>query len=258
MMQEIQFNYQGKNFVVVGASSGMGKQIALELAQAGANVLCLARRVEIMEQMKSEQGAGKIIPAFVDVMAATSKDWDAIIKNFVGEHGKINGGVYTAGVGGVAAFRNWNADYAKRVMDTSYWGLLRFLQSTTKKRFAFDGSSFVAFSSSAAYSANQGQMLYASAKSAVQTAVRIIAKEVSPNKIRINSISPGWIMNTEMATQHAEEFGVPKESSQAFILGEGTVEKVSGMVLFLLSDRADWITGTDIVVDGGQLLGALK
>lgn len=256
-MQEVNFNYKGKNFVVVGASSGMGKQIAIELSQAGANVLCLARRVEIMEQMKSEQGAGKIISAFVDVTAATSKDWDAILKNFVGEYGKINGGVYTAGVGGVAAFRNFNADYAQNLMNTNYWGMLRFLQSATKKRLAFDGASFVVFASSAAYSANTGQVLYASTKSAVQTAVRIIAKEVSPNKQRVNSISPGWIMNTEMASQHANEFGVPKESANSFLLGEGTAEKVSGMVLFLLSDRADWITGTDIVVDGGQLLGAI-
>lgn len=256
-MQEVKFNYEGKNFVVVGASSGMGKQIALELSQAGANVLCLARRVEVMEQMKSEQGAGKIIPAFVDVTAATSKDWDAVIKNFIGEYGKINGGVYTAGVGGVAAFRNFNSDYADKVMDTSYWGMLRFLQSATKKRFAVDGSSFVIFASTAAYAANQGQMLYASAKSAVQTAVRIIAKEVSSNKHRINSLSPGWVMNTEMASQHASDFGIPQDAQKAFLLGEGNADNVSGMVLFLLSDRASWITGTDVVVDGGQLLGAI-
>ena len=89
-MQEVTFDYSGKNFVVVGASSGMGKQIALELAQSGANVLCLARRIEIMEQMKSEQGKGKIIPAFVDVTTATSKDWDTILKDFVSEYGRLH------------------------------------------------------------------------------------------------------------------------------------------------------------------------
>ncbi|MBR6013138.1 MAG: SDR family oxidoreductase [Selenomonadaceae bacterium] len=256
-MQEVKFNYEGKNFIVVGASSGMGKQIALELSQAGANVLCLARRVEVMEQMKSEQGAGKIIPAFVDVTAATSKDWDAVIKSFVGEYGKINGGVYTAGIGGVSAFRNWNPEYANSVMDTSYWGMLRFMQSATKKRFADDGSSFVVFASIAARVSYQGQLFYASAKSAVQTAVRIIAKEISPNKHRFNSVSPGWVMNTEMSNQHANDFGIPQDMQNAFLLGEGTADKVSGMVLFLLSDRADWITGTDIVVDGGQLLGGI-
>lgn len=256
-MTDVNFSYKGKNFVVVGASSGIGKQIAIELTQAGANVLCLARRVEVMQQMASEQGTGKIIPAFVDVTAAKSADWDAIIKNFVNEYGKINGGIYTAGVGGIATFRKFNDDYAQRLMDTNYWGMLRFLQSATKKRFAFDGASFVVFSSAAAYVAKQGQVLYASSKSAVQTAVRIIAKEVSPNKHRVNSISPGWVMNTEIANQQTNSFGIPQQSQKAFLLGEGNPDKVSGMVLFLLSSRADWITGTDIVIDGGQILGEM-
>lgn len=254
-MQNVQFNYQGKNFIVVGASSGMGKQIALELSQAGAKVLCLARRVEIMEQMRSEQGAGKIIPAFVDVMEATSKDWDAIIKNFVGEHGKINGGVYTAGVGGLTAFRRWNDELAKNIVDTSYWGMLRFVQSAVKKRFAVEGASFVVFSSIAAHLGEQGQLIYSSAKSAVKSAVKVIAKEISPDKHRINCISPGWVKTEMTAT---DEFDIAQRRKDMFWLGEGTADKVSGMVLFLLSDRADWITGTDVVVDGGQLLGAFK
>ena len=255
-MQEVQFNYAGKNFVVVGASSGMGKQIALGLAQAGANVLCLARRVEVMEQMKSEQGAGKIIPAFVDVTEANAKDWDAIIKNFVGEYGKIHGGVYTAGITGLTAFRSWNEELAKKIADTSYWGMLKFLQSATKKRFAVDGASFVTFSSNAAYLSTQGLMVYSSIKSAVQVAVKTIAKEIAQYGHRVNTISPGWV-KTEMTANYSVEFGIPQGAEKTFLLGEGTAEKVSGMVLFLLSDRADWITGTDILVDGGQLLGAV-
>ena len=253
-MSDVKFNFAGKNFIVVGASSGMGKQIALELSQSGANVLCLARRVEIIEQMQAEQDAGKIIPAFVDVIAATSKDWDALIKNFVGEYGKISGAVYTAGVTGLTAFRSWNEDLAKKITDTSYWGMLKFLQSATKKRFAFDGASFVAFSSNAAYFATQGLMIYSSIKAAVQVAVKTIAKEISQDRQRINTISPGWV-KTEMTENYSAEFGLPAGAEKTFRLGEGTADKVSGMVLFLLSDRADWITGTDILVDGGQFLG---
>ena len=251
---DVNFSYEGKNFVVVGASSGIGKQIALELAQAGANVLCLARRVELMEQLKENQGNGKIIPAFVDVTKAKPTEWDSLIKSFVGEYGKINGGVYTAGVGGLTAFRNWNEDFAQLIMNTSYWGMLRFLQSAAKKRFAVDGSSYVVFSSIAAHHGEQGQLIYASAKSAVQSAVNVIAKEISPNKHRINSISPGWV-NTSMNAD--DEFEVYERRKNMFWLGEGTTEKVSGMVLFLLSSRADWITGTDIIIDGGQLLGTI-
>ena len=256
-MEDVKFNYSGKNFIVVGASSGMGKQIALELSQAGAIVLCLARRVEIMEEMKTEQGAGKIIPAFIDVVAATSKDWDAVIKNFVTEYGKISGGVYTAGIGGVTVFKNWSDDLAQRMMTTSYWGMLKFFQSAVKKRFANDGSSYIGFSSTAAYAPGQGQLIYASSKSAVQTAVKVIAKEIGANKHRINTISPGWIMDTGMSTEHANNYGIPQEVTNSFLMGEGHADKVSGMVLFLLSSRADWITGRDIVVDGGQLLGGM-
>lgn len=253
-MQDVNFSYEGKNFVVVGASSGIGKQIALELAQAGANVLCLARRVELMEQLKENQGNGKIIPAFVDVTTAKPAEWDSLIKSFVGEYGKINGGVYTAGVGGLTAFRNWNEDFAQLTMNTSYWGMLRFLQSASKKRFAVDGSSYVVFSSIAAHHGEQGQLIYSSAKAAVQSAVNVIAKEISPNKHRINSISPGWV-NTSMNAD--DEFEVYERRKNMFWLGEGSTEKVSGMVLFLLSSRADWITGTDIIIDGGQLLGTI-
>ncbi len=255
-MQDVQFDFAGKNFIVVGASSGMGKQIALELSQVGANVLCLARRVEVMEQMKTLQGEGKIIPAFVDVTAAASKDWDAIIKNFVGEYGKINGGVYTAGITGLTAFRSWNEDLAKKITDTSYWGMLKFLQSATKKRFSVDGASFVAFSSNAAYLATQGLMIYSSIKSAVQVAVKAVAREIAQYRQRVNTVSPGWV-KTEMTDNYSAEFGVPKGAEKTFLLGEGTADKVSGTVLFLLSDRADWITGTDILVDGGQILGAM-
>lgn len=256
-MQDVNFSYTGKNFIVVGASSGIGKQIALELSQAGANVLTLARRVELMEQLKENQGAGKIIPAFVDVTAATPSDWDSVIKNFVGEYGKINGGVYTAGVGGRTVLRNLNEDFAKLTMNTSYWGMLHFLQSATKKRFSAEGASFVVFASIAATHPEKGQLVYASAKAAVKNAVQIIAKEICANKQRINSISPGWILNTEIANEQINEFGISENTRKNFLLGEGTVDKVSGMVLFLLSSRADWITGTDIIIDGGQILGAL-
>ena len=255
-MSEVQFNYEGKNFVVCGASSGIGKQIALELAQAGANVLCLARRVEVMEQMKSEQGKGKIIPAFVDVIEAKSADWDKIFKDFVAEYGKISGGVYTAGISQITPFRGWNEELAQRIMNTSYWGMLRFIQSASKKKFAFDGASFVVFSSVSGHLGTQGLLFYASAKSAVMTAVKVIAREISKNSQRINSISPGFVTNTKMtSTVEIAEFNIEDNNAKIAPFGLGTVEKVSGMALFLLSDRTSWITGTDIIVDEGQILG---
>ena len=214
---------------MVGASSGIGRQIAVELAQSGAEVLCLARRVELMEQMQEEQGAGKIIPCHVDVTTARSSDWNAILKEFVKSHGKISGGVYTAGITGVTSFRCWSDNLADKIMQTSYHGMLRFVQAASRKNIAEDGSSFVVFSSTAAHLGTQGLLFYASAKAAVQTAVKTIAKEIYQSGHRINSVSPGWVRTAMSESAEAVEFNVYDKIKDRLWLGEGTVDKVSGI-----------------------------
>ena len=89
----------------------------------------------------------------------------------------------------------------------------------------------------------------------MKTAVRSIAMEISRKKQRINSISPGWV-ETPMTKNFVQETTeLPEDVLHQYYLGLGQPKDVSGMTLFLLSDAARWITGTDVVVDGGFLLG---
>jgi len=90
---------------------------------------------------------------------------------------------------------------------------------------------------------------YSAAKSAVCVAAKTFAKELAAKGHRVVSLSPGWVA-TEM-TSKSSDFQAPQ--SDRCLLGYGKPEDVAGMVLFLLSDKARWITGTDIVVDGGYL-----
>lgn len=259
-MKDIDFHFYGRNYVVVGASSGMGRQIALELAEAGANVLCLGRRLETLEEVAEDVTSGgepgRIIPFVLDVTKAAQDDWERCLDEFVQEYGILSGGVYTAGITGITVLRSWSEKLANAIMDTSYWGMLRFMQSVSKKCYAKEGASFVVFSSVAAYTGTQGMMVYAGAKAAVQTSVRAMAKEISKARQRINSISPGWV-RTEMTDNYASEFGMHEKVKELLWLGEGGAGDVSGMAMFLLSDRAKWITGTDILVDGGYKLGGV-
>ena len=256
-MAEVNFCYEGKNFVVVGASSGIGKQIAMELSQAGANVLCIARRTELIEQMKIHEATGEIIPGYADVTKANPSDWDKIFEEFTAKFGKLNGGVYTAGVVGLTSLRAWDDRLAKNIADTSYLGMLNFMRSVTKKRFVVDGSSFVVFSSVAAHTGYKGLLIYSSIKAAVQTAVKSMAKELAKQKHRVNSVSPGWLTDTEMTSVEKDGFSNREILASNIMLGAGSTDKISGVVLFLLSDRADWITGVDILVDGGMKLGGV-
>lgn len=254
-MRDVQFHFENKNFVVVGASSGMGRQIALDLAEAGAHVLAVARNEERLSEVQ-KAFPELILVQSLDVLKAGSEDWDHVLGDFVGSHGKLHGGVYTAGITGMTALRMYDEEFAHRILDTSFFGMVRFIQGMAKKKHAEKGSSYVVFSSTAAHYGNRGQFAYSGAKGAVYTAVRSLAKELYRDKHRINSISPGWV-ETDMSLSSRDEIGAGrvKEIYDSYPLGVGKPEDVSPMVQFLLSDAARWITGTDVVIDGGSLAG---
>ena len=112
MMQEVTFDFQGKNFVVVGASSGIGKQVTLELADAGANVLALSRNRERLERVQAGNRE-RINIACLDATSAKDREWEDIFGNFVSHHGKVHGGVYTAGITGCTPLKMYDKDLAK-------------------------------------------------------------------------------------------------------------------------------------------------
>ena len=125
------------------------------------------------------------------------------------------------------------------------------MQVCTKTKISNKEASFLLFSSVRSHRTDKGLFSYASAKAALQVAAKTFAKETSNRGIRVNTISPGWV-KTAM-TNGLDQTHNLNEVNQSSLLGIGEASDVSGMVLFLLSDRAKWITGTDIVVDGGYL-----
>lgn len=250
-MGKVSFDFADERFVVTGASSGMGRQIASELAGAGATVLAIARRSERLEILEKNY-RGRIIPGVLDV--CDCEKLSACISSFVGSHGKLHGAVHAAGIFTNTPLRTYDEMAARKVMDISFWSGIRLMQLVNKKKNSEEGCSSVIFSSVAAVIGEKSNFAYSAAKIALQAAVRSIAKEIYTRKNRINTISPGWV-HTEM-TKHEEEQSItPPKFLDRHLLGLGEPNDVSGMVLFLLSDRARWITGEDFVVDGGYLLG---
>lgn len=250
-MRDVVFNFSDKNFVVVGASSGMGRQVATELVEAGANVLIIARNKKRLEEVKA-LASERIYMVCLDVVASSQEEWDKAFADFVAKYGKLNGGIYTAGITGCTPLKAYDENLAKNMMDISVAGAVKFMQYATKKKYADADASYIIFSSVAAYEGPKGILFYAAAKGAVHSAVRVMSKEISHRGQRVNSVSPGWIQ-TEMTATYLDSVGVDKEEIHTGPLGVGTPQNVSGMVLFLLSDRAKWITGQDFVVDGGYL-----
>lgn len=250
-MGSVSYDFSGERFVVTGASSGMGRMVAMELTAAGATVFAIARRKDRLDELENVY-PGRIVPGVLDV--CDGKKLAIAISDFVAAYGKLSGAVHAAGIFSSTPLRAYDEVEAKKVMDVSFWAGIRLMHIVNKKKISEDGCSCVLFSSVAATVGEKSNFAYSASKIAMQAAVRSIAKEVYQRKNRINTISPGWV-HTEMTRYEEENTQISSKFYDWHLLGIGEPEDVSGVVLFLLSNRAKWITGTDVVVDGGYLLG---
>ena len=247
-MSELEFDFRGKNFAVTGASSGIGKQIALELLQAGANVMAVARRKELLDEIYKDY-PNQVFTAKVDV--TTPEDWEEPLKQFVQEKGKFHGAVYAAGITGLMPLRMYEADSAKAMMDTNFFGVIESFRRLIKATNCHEGSSHVWLTSVAAHNGSKGQLVYSATKGALLSAMSSLVKEISGKGHRLNCISPGWI-DTEMTQNFTKNTGLEKSFAiQRQLMGAGKPEDISGIALFLLSNRANWITGVEI--EGGGI-----
>ena len=243
---EVKFDFRNKNFVLTGASGGLGAEIVCEISEAGGNVLVIARNEEKLRKLV-EYGAS-IAPADVRNYEAV----ETAIENFVSEHGKIHGACHIAGTLVMTPLKTYDEQEAKSLMDINFWSGIKLMQICTKKKYSENGSSYVMISSVCAYNGEAAQFALNASKISLQVAAKTFAKEIAKRRQRINTISPGLIM-TDLTKNDFDEKGISEDVIEKHLLGLGSPADISGMVCYLLSDRAKWITGQDFVVDGGYL-----
>lgn len=247
---DAEFHFEGGNFVIVGASSGIGKQIAVDIVNEGGTALAIARNTERLAELR-EFAPGSIYTESVDVRDAGKLEQS--INDFVAQNGKIHGSVYTAGISRVTPLKSHAGDDAREIMDINYWGFVHSMKILTRTRYSADGCSHVVISSVAGHTGEAGNFAYSASKSAIMNSVRTFAKEIYKRGCRVNSVSPGFV-NTSLSDEFFEKRGLSERIKAKHLLGFGECVDISGIVLFLLSDRSRWITGQDFVIDGGYLV----
>lgn len=244
-------DFEGKTVVVTGASSGIGRAISIELSRCGANLILIGRNEERLnntEQLLEEGRHQKILLDLKNQAEIGKRVMDVSKKT-----GRIYGMCHSAGIVETRPLSSCKSEGIQSMLDVNLISGIEIARTICRRDVMEEtGGSILFISSIYGVIGMPGQIGYSASKGAVAAATRTMAIELARRNIRVNCISPG-LVKTDMT---AKAFSLltkeqTKELEDAFPLGTGTPEDVARAAVFLLAPQSKWITGVDLVVDGG-------
>lgn len=238
--------------IVTGASSGIGKALALKLNEAGASIIAVARSFEKLEKAKNEA----VHPEnFYIEQKNLTEDVDSLPKfvtDLKNKYGKLRGLASVAGMDKVVTTQLLNKKDIDDVFLINYTAPVMLARGFLDRRNNIGkGANILFIASIAGVYPDRGQIIYASSKAALIAASVAISKETAPRGIRCNCISPAWI-NTPMFERQKESIGA---STEQYALGIGEPDDVANLGAFLMSEKARWITAANYTMGGGVTNG---
>lgn len=243
----------GKNVLVTGASRGIGRAIALELAQHGANVA--------VNYAGSEEKAQSVVNEIkklgstsfkVQADVANESDVKAMVKQTIDTFGSLDILINNAGITSDNLLMRMKEEEFDQVINTNLKGVFLCMKAVTRSMMRQRSGKIVNVASIVGVSGNPGQANYVAAKAGVIGMTKSIAQELASRNIHVNAVAPGFI-STDMTDALSDE---QREQMLSMIplarLGEP--EDVAKVVRFLASDDASYLTGQTIHVDGGMVM----
>lgn len=243
------FQLNGKTILVTGASSGIGRQVALSIAAQGAQVVLSGRNEDRLNAaLQALSGDGHCI-AQADLLVEEARQ--SMIEQLPG----LDGVVHCAGVVKPFPIKFLSQEKVDETMNINYEIPVLLMAGLGRKKKLNKGASVVFVTSISANHPHKGGAMYAASKAAIEAFSKVVALEFYPQGIRSNCIAPAMVKTPMYA--EAEQ-GMSKESMDEHIakypLGVGLPEDVANAAIFLLSEASRWITGESIRLDGGLLL----
>jgi len=248
---------KGKAVLVTGASSGIGRAAAIELASCGAAAGLVGRKPEHLQQTADAiQNTGGTAVCFV---ADLSSDVQCrhIVQNVVDHFGRLDALINAAGIIGTGTIENTTAAEWGEMMSINLDSVFRMMQYSIP-HLEKTGGSIVNVSSVTGLRSFPGVLAYCVSKAGVDQLTRCAALELAPKGIRVNAVNPGVV-----ETNLHRRAGMDELKYQSFLehsrtthpLGRaGSPGEIASLIAFLASDRSGWITGACIPIDGGRHL----
>lgn len=242
------FSLAGKRILITGASSGIGRQIAISCAHAGAEVVASGRNEERLNTtLIALDGTGHQ-SLHLDVCD------EVAMKNAVQITGELDGVVHCAGISALAPLRLATRSHIESQLAANLTGPMMLTRELLLRNSIHQGGSIVFISSISAHIGVHGVSAYSASKGALEAMARSLSMEVAKKGIRVNCLAPG-LVQTPMLEAAKSTTGGLDETIKRYPLGLGLPEDVANAAIFFLSPASRWVTGTTLVVDGGHTVG---
>jgi 3-oxoacyl-[acyl-carrier protein] reductase len=242
-----------KYAVVTGCNRGIGKEIVRVFAENGANIWACTRKdsqnfTKYINNLEQEHSV-KINPVYFDL--ENEEQIKAGVQTIKQSKQPVNILVNNAGLIFTALFQMTSMEKLKEMFEINYFSQMLLTQYISRIMMRQKSGSIINLSSSAAIEGNKGRTGYASAKAAMITSTKVLAKELAPYNIRVNAVAPG-LTQTEMMVSSTPEDALKETLNRICMQRIGQPIEIANAVLFLASDLSSYITSQVLRVDGGM------
>ena len=240
------FSVKDKTILITGAASGIGKATATLCAEMGSKLILLDLNEKGLNEVKAE-----VSDTTVETITINLTDFESL-KEMVSELPKLDGVVSNAGIFYSMMAKLSEKSDMEKIFEINTFSHINLIQQLLEQKKLNKGASIVFTSSmSGVFCGAVGGSLYGATKSALAGYAKALAVELAPRGIRVNTVHPGMI-NTPLIHSAALSQDVLDEDKKNYPLGRyGEPEEVACSIVFLLSDATKWMTGTQLLIDGG-------
>lgn len=243
------YSLEGKTILVTGASSGIGKETAIQCSKMGAAVIITARNEErLTESLSSLKGNGHQM-----ILADLTSQED--VERLVDQVPELHGLVLCAGKGMTSPFPFSTREKYDEVFNINFFAPIELLRLLVKKKNLVKESSVVFVSSIGGVKSFQlGNGVYGASKAAINSTMEFCAKELAAKKIRVNSVNPGMVNTKLIQSGTISEEQYKKDMEKYPLKRYGEPEDIAFGIVYLLSSASSWVTGHSLVIDGGYTI----
>ena len=243
------FSLEGKTILITGASSGIGKAVAQECAAAGATCIITARNEDrLTVTLSSLEGEGH------QLLLADLSSTDSI-ERIVEQLPKLDGVVSCAGIVETKMLKFTEEDDLLRLFNTNAFSSIRLIRTLIQQKKLKKEASIVMISSISGVKCGYlGGSIYGATKGALEGFTKATALELAPQKIRVNTITPGMVETSLLKNSEIDSELLEADKQKYPLKRYGNPEEIGYSAVYLLSDATKWMTGTSLLIDGGYTL----